>query len=107
MWKIYIDTSDRYKKSVQLLKDDKIMDEIVGDKDPIVMINELLQRNDLTPQDISEFEANPGPGSFTGLKIGVTIANVLNWALGRKKSVELETPEYGAEPNIHPTKWLE
>ena len=46
------------------------------------------------------YDVNKGPGSFTGIKIGVTIANVLNWALGKKKISELVVPDYGREPNI-------
>ena len=57
--------------------------------------------------DIDVIKANPGPGSFTGLKIGVTVANILNWALGKKKFSEMMLPEYGSEPNIHQTKWIE
>ena len=106
MYKVYLDTSDRYKKSARLLKDGKIIDEIAGGADPVVMIRELLGKAKLQPSDVEMFEANPGPGSFTGLKIGVTVANVLNWALGRKTIKDLQMPEYGAEPNIHPTKWL-
>ena len=106
MYKVYLDTSDRYKKSARLLKDGEVIDEVAGEADPVVMIRELLQRAKLAPADILEFEANPGPGSFTGLKIGVTVVSVLNWALGRKTIKQLQMPEYGAEPNIHPTKWL-
>lgn len=107
MYKIYVNTSDRHKQFAHLLKDGKVIGEIENGVDPVVMVRELLQRAKLTPADISEFEANPGPGSFTGLKIGVTAINVLNWALGRKKASELQMPEYGSEPNIHKTKWIE
>jgi len=31
--------------------------------------------------DVTEIEVNLGPGSFTGLKIGVAIANTLSFAL--------------------------
>src|SRR3989344_3159902 len=106
MYKVYLDPSDRYKKAARLVKGGGVIDEVAGEADPVVMIRELLQRAKLTPADISEFEANPGPGSFTGLKIWVTVVNVLNWALGKKKIGDLQVPEYGAEPNIHKTKWL-
>jgi tRNA A37 threonylcarbamoyladenosine modification protein TsaB len=107
MYKIYLDTTDRHKKSATLVKDGKIISEVSGDKDPVVMTRELLTKAKLKPSDIYEYEANPGPGSFTGIKIGITIANVLNWALGRKSVKQLQTPEYGSEPNIHQTKWLQ
>lgn len=101
MYKILIDSTERYEKSVKLVKNSgEIVAEKKGDIDLVSVIAELLKTNGLNPKDIEMFEVNPGPGSFTGLKIGTTIANVLNWALGKKKSNELTYPNYGREPNI-------
>ena len=55
---------------------------------------------DLKLEDILEIEPNPGPGSFTGIKVGITIANVLNWITGKKGINDLAVPEYGKQPNI-------
>lgn len=107
MYQILIDTADRYNKSVSLLKEGKIVGEKKGDLDVVVAIRDLLKENEIKFSEIEEVKANPGPGSFTGLKIGVTVANVLNWALGKKKSTEIVLPKYGGQPNIHKTKWLE
>jgi tRNA threonylcarbamoyladenosine biosynthesis protein TsaB len=107
MYQILIDSSDRYNKSVSLVKAGKVVAEKKGDIDVVVSIRDLLKENNLTFSEIDIIKANPGPGSFTGLKIGVTVANVLNWALGKKKSTEMTMPEYGSEPNIHKTKWIE
>lgn len=101
MYKIYIDSSDRYKKEIRLLGDKyEILDKVIGDIDVSYEISQLLKKNDLTPSAIGSYEINRGPGSFTGLKIGAAIANVFNWALGKKKIDELVYPEYGKEPNI-------
>ena len=101
MYKIYIDSSDRYKKEILLLGDKyEILDAVSGDLDLTHEISLLLKKHSLTPQMISSYEINRGPGSFTGLKIGAAIANVFNWALGKKKIDELVYPEYGKEPNI-------
>lgn len=100
-YKILIDSSDRYQKSVGLISTkNREIDSVSGDIDIVSEIKNLLEKNKLRVEDISEFVANPGPGSFTGLKVGVTIANVLNWALGRKGLKELMYPNYGKEPNI-------
>ena len=100
MHKIKIDTSKRYEKSVRLLNGKKEVASKFGDIDIVSKIAEVLKENNLRVSDIDEFLANQGPGSFTGLKIGVTIVNVLNWALGKKELNELVMPKYGKEPNI-------
>lgn len=100
MYKIYIDATQRYEKAVKLFKDDVLVEEMVGDINITSELQDLLDKNRLTIEDINTFESNPGPGSFTGLKISSTIANVLNWATGKKKTDELSYPNYGREPNI-------
>lgn len=107
-FKIYIDTAQRNEKSVSIIKvvdgAEEKLDEVKGDIDITSSIRQLLEKNKLNLDDISEFIPNLGPGSFTGLKIGVTIANLLNTALGRKKMGDLYLPEYGGEPNISKKK---
>lgn len=101
-YKIYIDTTERYSKEVKLVEvvgdKEKKIDGITGDLDTVSAIKEILEKNSLKPEDVEEFEPNTGPGSFTGIKIGVTISNILNWALGKEKKPY--KPNYGKEPNI-------
>ncbi|MEK7672296.1 MAG: tRNA (adenosine(37)-N6)-threonylcarbamoyltransferase complex dimerization subunit type 1 TsaB [Patescibacteria group bacterium] len=40
-------------------------------------INELLQKNNKTFADIKEVYVVKGPGSFTGLRVGITVANTI------------------------------
>ncbi len=42
-------------------------------------IDALLNKSGCTIDNISEIEINTGPGSFTGLRIGLTMANVWGW----------------------------
>lgn len=109
-YKIYIDTSDRNAKKVLLVKILEGREEEVGKRegsvDIVSSIRDLLIENKLELKDISEFIPNLGPGSFTGLKVGVTISNILNKALGRKNFEDLDMPEYGGEPNISKQKDL-
>lgn len=41
------------------------------------MLEKLLEENKLSLKDITEIEVNPGPGSFTGIRVGLSIANTL------------------------------
>lgn len=62
------------------------------------LIEQLLQKNKLSLQDVTEIQVNPGPGSFTGLRVGVTIANTLGFLLkvpiNGKKVGEFIEPVY-------------
>jgi hypothetical protein len=104
MFRIKIDTRDRYQKKVELVETsagkEKLLGRKEGDIDVVSAINKLLKENNLKAKDIGEFTAHPGPGSFTGIKMGVTTANIFNWALGKKDLDETILPEYGREPNI-------
>lgn len=109
MYKVFINASDRYKKLVQLRKYSTSEDfEIIGFKegeiDIVASVREVLREAGLSVNDVKDFVSFPGPGSFTGLKISATIANVLNWSLGKRSIRELEYPDYGREPNITPRK---
>ncbi len=45
------------------------------------LIIDSLQKESLSFSDITEIEVSCGPGSFTGTRVGVSIANALGWAL--------------------------
>lgn len=47
------------------------------------MVNNILQELELTPGDIDLYAASTGPGSFTGLRIGVTTIKAIAYAAGK------------------------
>ena len=83
-------------------------------------INDLLKKNNVELHDLTGIGVFKGPGSFTGLRIGITVANTLadsldlpiagvsgkNWAKDAIKELkdhpqrQIITPKYGAEANI-------
>lgn len=87
-------------------------------------ITELLKRNDLSFQQLEGVVAYEGPGSFTGLRIGLTVANTLAYglripvvgsaeeawiqdAIKRLKQGEnqkIALPKYSSEPNVSKPK---
>ena len=66
-----------------IVKDRVVLDSINEDygmdlsKEALYQISLLLEKNSLTVDDISEIVCVAGPGSFTGLRIGVTIAKTM------------------------------
>ena len=88
MNKLVIDTTDNKKTTVELhiaSKLDKISENsIPKSQSTLIIIDKLLKRNDLKPTEIEEIEVNTGPGSFTGTRVGVAIANALGIGLNAK-----------------------
>lgn len=68
------------------------------------MISEIMHSLELTPSDIDVFAASNGPGSFTGLRIGITTIKALAYAV-QKKVVGVPTLDALAF-NIHATDSL-
>lgn len=84
---VYIDTSKVDTICVALKNGEKHIERVFPVdryKAQVVlpMIEALLKENDLTLLDISHIEVVRGPGSFTGLRVGITIANTLGTLLG-------------------------
>jgi tRNA threonylcarbamoyladenosine biosynthesis protein TsaB len=87
-------------------------------------LQELLESQSHTLHDIQAIVVFQGPGSFTGLRIGLTVANALanslavpvvatqgdGWIklgiqrVGKGDNDHVALPEYGAPPHITPPK---
>jgi tRNA threonylcarbamoyladenosine biosynthesis protein TsaB len=80
--KLFIDTSDAEEIVVGL---DGEMQKTKARKDKsqklLPFIDELLKKKKKKIEDITEIEVNTGPGSFTGLRVGVSVAQALGWVL--------------------------
>lgn len=48
------------------------------------LIKKSLQKQRLKLSDLTAIKVNLGPGSFTGVRVGVSVANILGWTLGIK-----------------------
>ena len=62
------------------------------------LVEKTLKKEGLEFSDLTGIEVNTGPGSFTGLRVGVTIANtlatILQIPLNGKTVGELAAPVY-------------
>jgi tRNA threonylcarbamoyladenosine biosynthesis protein TsaB len=80
--KLYIDTSDREKIVIKLDGQKFAEKAKEGTSQRLLpFIDELLKKKKKDFKDITEIEVALGPGSFTGLRVGVSVANALGWAL--------------------------
>ena len=83
---LYLDTSSSYLYSA-LFNDDKIIDSLnlnlskdLSSK-ALSLINEMLKKNNVFFNDLKKIIVVNGPGSFTGVRVGLTISKVLAWSL--------------------------
>ncbi len=69
----------------------------------LLEIDKLLKENKLKLQDLSAIEVNLGPGSFTGTRIGVAVANTFAFSLGIPvNGKKMVVPVYGQPPKVTP-----
>lgn len=76
--KLYIDTTDREKIIVGI--DEKRFDTLAkkaSSQKLLPFIDEVLKSEGKNTKDLTEIEVNTGPGSYTGIRIGVSVANAL------------------------------
>ncbi len=82
--KLFLNTSVAKKAVASLINGkEKVVDQETA-SEPLVAISALLKRNKIKLADLDKISAHPGPGSFTGLRIGSAVVQTLNFVLGKK-----------------------
>lgn len=86
---LYLDTSSNFLYA-GIRDNDCLVDTIIKklDKDlssmALLEISKMLEKNNFKPNDIDKIIVVNGPGSFTGVRIGVTIAKIFAWSLSKE-----------------------
>lgn len=86
MRSLYIDTSSSFLYA-GVVEDDKLLAECKKrfdhdlSKEALPEIIKLFESSNIEPKEIDKIIVVNGPGSFTGIRIGVTIAKVYAWSM--------------------------
>lgn len=118
--------TDKTQSEIALFNNENKIDEIKWEAhrtlaDTIhLQIKKLLETNKIDWQNIQGLVCFKGPGSFTGLRIGISVANALSYSLNspivsqagdnwqstgidrllNNENEKIALPEYGAEAKI-------
>lgn len=95
---LLIDTSEFNLVRLYLKKSDKILkfEETIGSRERdtlLELISDWLQKNKVLVNYLNAVVVVRGPGPFTSVRVGVTIANTLSWSLKK--------PLYGFKKDKH------
>ena len=91
---LYLDTSSSFLYA-GIVEDNKLIAEISEEMDcdlsriALLKISEMFNKVNLKPNDIDKIIVVNGPGSFTGIRVGITIAKTYAWGL--KKDITTVT----------------
>src|SRR5258708_1919070 len=92
---LFIDTADNTKVYIAIHRGNFLYDKTViltkgkhaghphtrASQTVLTVVDELLREHAMKVSDITHIKVNPGPGSFTGLRVGIAIANTLSYTL--------------------------
>ncbi len=100
---LYIDTRNNKRIIVRLDKNGEAFEEEskankLKAQMTLPLIEKVLKRAKIKTSDIDEIKVERGPGSFTGLRVGIAIANALAFSsqvrINGKELGEIEKPIY-------------
>lgn len=99
--KLTIDTSKQEETTVTLMSNNKQIairtEKKVNTQLVLPLIEKMLLQQNMNLADITEIDVETGPGSFTGLRVGITVATTLSKLLNIPVNGQLDadiTPQY-------------
>ncbi len=97
--KLRIDTSDSENITVEV-GSTKILASSREKKSQMLLqsIKEAIDKEKVSLSDLTQIEVNTGPGSFTGLRMGVSVANALGWS----RNIPVNGKDVGKDGPVEP-----
>lgn len=99
---LHIDTRDTYEIKVKLVIENKTLEMKHHSSHPqsqflLDLIEKIMKENSIKFTELTGIHVFAGLGSYTGLRVGIAVANTLSWLYdipvnGKKKSLVL--PKY-------------
>lgn len=92
-----IDSTNREKVTISLDNKKITEEQKLGSQVLLPQIIKVLKKKKASFADISKIKVNTGPGSFTGTRVGVAVANALGFALNipvNGKKGKIAVPKY-------------
>ncbi len=86
---LYLDTSSQ-NYNISIFDNDKLLIEEKGVSDQnlsqylVEIVSSLFKKINISAKDIDKIAVIDGPGSFTGIRMGVSVAKVFAWALDKE-----------------------
>jgi len=85
MFSLILDTTQSTESKVMLVGGDKILQETAAGsasaQKVLISLENLLKDNGIDPAQVNTISISTGPGSYTGLRVGVAIAQMLGLLL--------------------------
>lgn len=100
---LFIDSSRQEEIMVSVSSDgtkieEKLTAKFTKAQQVLPLIEKILAENKLKLQDLTEIKVHTGPGSFTGLRVGLVVANILgtilNIPVNGQPAGEITSPKY-------------
>lgn len=98
MFNLYIDTTDKLSRLI-LINTSEVIDRheftnsSFSENQLLTKVDNLLQKHNLTINSLGALIVNVGPGSFTGTRNGIALANALKLAKPEIKLFEVKNPQ--------------
>jgi tRNA threonylcarbamoyl adenosine modification protein YeaZ len=94
---LYIDTSSNEKTVVAIIidgirKEKEHIGKVVSSQILLPLIQSIIEENSIVLSDLTEILVHTGPGSYTGLRVGIAVASTIGYVFQIPVNGQLNKP---------------